>query len=297
MKTTRLALFAMILLGIFMAAESCQKSENPFDKIDRPIDSSGIELPFDTASISGLHRYIFQEKCAIPSCHGGTFEPDFRTPQSSWGTLVWAPVVKNTSDYRFQFRVIPGDFQKSWLHERCVTDDPILGRMPRYADPLTAKELFYIKKWITNGAKDINGQAATQPNLNARIYDVGAFGPNDARYDTIRASYAAPFSMPKNTDVYLVPFFYDNETPVKNLLDVKLRLSLDVNFSSFQDIPLAYNPQFDVWGGTLKTGQFPVGTVVFMRTQMRDADHQTVAGLPNNSSPDYMLEHYSFKIE
>ncbi len=296
MKKTILA--AALAAAILSLQNCASKGDNPFDDIDRPIDSTGIDQPFDTASISGLHRFILKEKCAIPSCHGGTFEPDFRTPQSAWSTLVWAPVIKNTDDYRFQFRVIPGNVNESWLHERCVTDDPILGRMPRYADPLSATELFYLKKWIADGAKDINGQPAPpSPNLNARIYDMVALGPNNTRLDTVRAAFDEPFSMPKSTDVYLIPAFYDNETPTEKLLDTKLKVSLDANFSTFKDLPLTFVPQFGVWLAQVNTGLWPSGSLVYMRVEMRDTDHQAVAKLPSALSPVYMVKHFSFKVE
>jgi hypothetical protein len=296
MKNIHFFCFAIFALVFIFINESCRKTANPFDEIVRPIDSTHVSLPFDSTSITGLYRLIFKEKCAIPSCHGGTFEPDFRTPQSSWSTLVWAPVIKNTPDYRFHFRVIPGDFKNSWLHERCVTDDPILGRMPRYADALSARELYFIKKWILDGAKDVNGNTIPQPNLNARIWDVGAWGPN-GQLDTNRTSWAAPFFVPANSIISLNPYFFDSETPVKDLKDVKLLLSSDPNFATSIEIPLTFNAQYDVWGGQFNTGLVASGTLIYMRAQMRDTNHTEISMQPNEFSPRYMLQHFSFLVQ
>jgi hypothetical protein len=297
MKINKLTAVFGVFLMTFFVIESCQKSKNPFDDIDRPTDETEENQPFDTATITGLHRTIFKEKCAIPSCHGGTFEPDFRTPQSSWSTLVWAPVIKNTDDYRFQFRVVPKDEIGSWLIERCVTDDPILGRMPRYADPLTDREIFLMKKWIANGARDVNNQPAPpRPNLNLRCWDVGCWAGSD-RQDLNRPEWSAPFSMPKNTTVALVPFLYDEDTPAVKFKNVKLLLSKDVNFASSINVPLTFNSQYETWNGTLNTGQFAVGDVVYMRIFGRDEDHNSDVQIPSASALIYLKKHLSFVIE
>jgi hypothetical protein len=296
MKNIKYVCFVALAAAFFSISESCRKSDNPFDDIVRPTDSSDVNLPFDSTSMTGIYRLILKEKCAVPSCHGGTFEPDFRTPQSSWSTLVWVPVIKNTPDYRFAFRVIPGDFANSWLYERCVTDDPILGRMPRYADALTPRELYFIKKWILDGARDVNGNTIARPNLNARIWDVGAWGPN-GQLDTNRTSWVAPFLVPASTIISLNPYFFDSETPVKDLKNLKLLLSSDPNFATSIEIPLTYNAMYDVWGGQFNTGLVASGTLVYMRAQMQDADHSAPAMQPNDFSQRYIIQHFSFLVQ
>ncbi len=85
---------------------------NPFgDASDNIEDGDTI----DPRTIAGLHRYIFAVKFANPTCHDGSFEPDFRTVESSYQTMVYHPVTKNSEDERFRFRVYPNKADSSWL--------------------------------------------------------------------------------------------------------------------------------------------------------------------------------------
>ena len=65
---------------------------NPFDTVtySTPIPN----VPIDSQSFLGLHQYIFSTTCAVPGCHDGAFEPDFRTVQSAYNTLVLHRVEK-----------------------------------------------------------------------------------------------------------------------------------------------------------------------------------------------------------
>lgn len=74
-------------------------------------DGGDIEKPFpngkDTVivlkdtwnynTIQGLHAGLFKPTCANSGCHDGNFEPDFRTVESSYYSLVQQPVIKRTS--------------------------------------------------------------------------------------------------------------------------------------------------------------------------------------------------------
>ena len=59
------------------------------------------------------HKNILEPKCANPACHDGTFEPDFRTIEGSYNTLVYHPVTKNDEDLTYEHRVVPGDIRAS----------------------------------------------------------------------------------------------------------------------------------------------------------------------------------------
>src|SRR6187402_3508396 len=112
------------LMVIFLAATGCKKEENPENPYDTGSSTSVVNEPnLHPDSIAGLHKNIFSMRCAIPGCHDGTFEPDFRTVQSSWSSLVYMTVNKTTVDSSryFNYRVIPGDTAKSFLLERLIT--------------------------------------------------------------------------------------------------------------------------------------------------------------------------------
>ncbi len=104
---------------------------NPYDTLQYP-ENKVPEIAVDSNSFLGIHKYILSKKCAVPACHDGSFEPDYRTVQSAYNTLVYAGVVKNDSAKSFEYRVVPGDTAHSWLHERITTTDAVLGRMPLY---------------------------------------------------------------------------------------------------------------------------------------------------------------------
>jgi len=79
------ALLSLGIIGIFVL--SCTKStgvvDNPYDKIVRNVDTVVTTEP-DPASLEGIHKNIFVKTCANSGCHDGTFEPDFRTAESSF---------------------------------------------------------------------------------------------------------------------------------------------------------------------------------------------------------------------
>ena len=204
-----LSISVIIILMVF----ACKKKEvitrnyqnkpgNPYDSIDYG-NNNPAPVEIDSNTILGIHTYIFQPRCAQPACHDGAFEPDFRTVQSAYNTLVYQQVYKNSNDSDFTYRVLPGDTAASWLHERITTNDPVLGRMPLYDKPLTPSELKSIEDWILDGAKDIFGNNPALPNTQGTcvgylVFDTDSSGP---RLDTIRDFIALPFKVPENTDL------------------------------------------------------------------------------------------------
>jgi hypothetical protein len=72
---------------------SCQKNEvpeNPFNNYTPNQDTvKFIYQDPDSFSIAGLYTYIFKPTCANVGCHDGTFEPDFRTLESAYNSLVF----------------------------------------------------------------------------------------------------------------------------------------------------------------------------------------------------------------
>ena len=165
-----------------LVAVSCKKEvvrnepDLPFNPFDTLTFSEEVleTIEIDSSSFLGLHTYILKPTCAVPGCHDGNFEPDFRTIQSSYNTLLYAPVVKNDLAGTFTYRVVPGDTALSWLHERITTDDEILGRMPLY-DTLYQHELAKITQWILDGAPDVMGISPILPNYQPVTYGFLAY--------------------------------------------------------------------------------------------------------------------------
>ena len=111
-----------IITEIFQACKKDDNApENPYDNIDRTITINQPTDP-DPNTIAGLHKNIFFPKCANPGCHDGTFEPDYRTIESTFYTLVYQPVNLVTLDSAkiFTLRVIPHNTSDSYHSRRSV---------------------------------------------------------------------------------------------------------------------------------------------------------------------------------
>jgi len=189
------------LHGIFFLAavlffiSSCSKSITtepgtlPFNPYDTVNYNSNVipPIPIDSSSFLGIHKYILSVKCAVNGCHDGSFEPDYRTVQSAYSTLVYAPVIKNTADNFFTYRVVPNDTADSWLWFRLNTTDQTIGRMPLY-DTLYPAQREKISNWIMSGAPDLFGNSPAKPTYTPSFYGLVAYLPDDNnfRVDTAR---------------------------------------------------------------------------------------------------------------
>jgi hypothetical protein len=126
--------------------------------------SSAQGVTFDSTFFH-LYKTIFSTRCAVPTCHDGSFEPDFRTPVSAYETLVYHPVIKNNDHKDFRYRVVPYDTLHSVLHER-ITNCCFVNkndRMPfTIGETLSTDEIGMITNWITDGAKDFDGKIQNQ---------------------------------------------------------------------------------------------------------------------------------------
>lgn len=155
------------LLAITIGMFSCKKEYvNPYDQVEvkDPVDTLDIELT--PTSIAGLHANIFAPTCANSGCHDGTFEPDYRTIESTYNTLVYQPIIKNDPNGTYEYRVLPGNAEGSQLMARLTFDiDDNSGIMPLVIEPESDwpdKKQEYIQNirdWINDGAKDILGNS------------------------------------------------------------------------------------------------------------------------------------------
>ncbi len=298
---------AFIVLLSVMFLNGCKKDplpENPYDSVNYNPNPNNPSNP-DPTSITGLHKNIFSLKCATPGCHDGSFEPDYRTVQSTYSTLVYQPVIKNNPSGSFIYRVIPYDTSGSWLHERLITNDPVLGQMPLYSTPLSQAEMNNINAWIMNGARDANNQVAALPALpNDPPVVVGyvAFDSNNNRIDTNRVDGISfnPFIVPSNSMVTLYFLITDDSTSAANLLVNQLRLSTSINdFTGAQIINASFVQigALQLWGLQVNTGSFATGANVYMRYHVNDGSHPFNMEYPNNNTLTYLKTLYSFYIQ
>ncbi|MCX6351605.1 MAG: hypothetical protein NTX03_07075 [Bacteroidetes bacterium] len=320
MKKKQLFFFAIIGFAIAVA---CNKKEtvdkgttkgtlpiNPYDTI-HPTYRPPVDVKLDTSTIAGLHAYIFSKKCAMPACHDGAFEPDFRTVESSYNTLVYhKPVKYDWAGKRYSYRVYPLLPDSSWLHVRVTTDDKVLGRMPLYANALTQKEVDAIDRWIKNGARDFLGNSPAIPNYEPTIYGVYAELPDAKNYrvDTIRGKVPIyPFYIPKNTNVTMYFCIYDDKTLPYFLTYNKIKFSTsptDFSNAITKDLTFLTTPvTLPVYNNVkvpfyfsikINTNLFKPGDLVYMRYYVKDADHSSPSELPANA---YLMQSYfSFQV-
>lgn len=245
----------MLLLAGCQEEGDPDPPQNPYDGIMQPVEKE--EQPPDSNSILGLHQFIFERTCADPGCHDGSFEPDFRTVYSTYRSLVLHPVIKNSLNGGpvFEYRVVPGDYQSSWLHERVTTDDQTLGRMPLYKEPLTAGEINAIRSWIENGAPDVYGNAASvgpqRPKLTGLISYIDTFGIW-VRVDTFKTNFYDPIGSFKNQRVQIWFCVEDDNTPTAELELNRVDFGKTESFyiADFEN-GRSYNAQFDPQGKTI----------------------------------------------
>ncbi len=296
------ALFTGIVVSVL--SDSCKKDApppNPYDTIDYGT-GGGSSQPPDPNTIVGIHYNILRVKCAMPGCHDGHFEPDYRTVQSSYSTLVYHPVKKYTVDSAFRYRVVPYDTAASWFHERLTTDDANLGRMPLYSSPLSASEMNCINKWIMDGARDMFGNSPALPNTKPVV--VGYIATDSAfnRIDSIRVGgvFYNPFIVSANSKIKIVMVVEDDSTAVSALTVNKLKLSYAMNDFASSAIYSAYYFSlggYSLWIADVNASVFSVGDVLYMRYYVNDGNHAADTEFPSAESAAGYKTYYSFKIQ
>ncbi|HLG34738.1 MAG TPA: hypothetical protein VI757_07635 [Bacteroidia bacterium] len=306
-----------IIASALLIFNGCSKEdpapENPFGPqvIVHDTDTTTTVIP-DPYSITGLHKNIFSTRCNVPGCHDGTFEPDFRTIQSSYSTLVYQRVNKVTVNNvdSFTFRVIPFDTTNSFIHERLTTTTP--DYMPSNGNRLSQAEINQINTWIMNGAKDINGNIPVAPNnLPNLIPDSGYYWAFDSltfvplygnmistsRYQGV--SYY-PFLVGANRTMKIIFWVQDDSTALGNLQVNQCKLSLIENdFSAAQTVTatfINFGAPLQFWMVTFPV-TWTVGTQVYFRYYVRDADNPATVEFPRNDMPFYYKSYFSFLVQ
>lgn len=314
-----LGMLAMTLIALFSSCKpdivpgpEPELPFNPFDTVDyTPGDDPGVLV--DSSSFLGIHKYILSTTCAVPGCHDGSFEPDYRTVQSAYNTLVYHPVVKNNASNDFDYRVVPGDTAMSWLHERLTTDDIILGRMPLYDSALTASELRHVEEWILSGAPDVYGNNPMLPNYQPQTFGFVCYAEdtNGLKLDTIRNSPIEPMEVPGGVNNLHFWFGLYDDVDLPPLLTYnKVRISEHpTDFSAAQEFSLTptFTPFWasSVFGGPLPffhysdipTAGLVPGRIYYIRVYVKDSSHAQPTEIPEDGSQLYLFTYFSFVIQ
>jgi len=293
---------------------SCEKDnvvekeevKNPYDNWEENDEDNTEAL--EKGSFAYIHKYILKTKCAVPACHDGAFEPDFRTIESSYNTLVFHRVVKNDAEGSYEYRVVPGKPEESWLYNRITTDDAVLGRMPLY-DTLSPERVEMIRKWIEDGALNSNNSAPEVSVADVEFQGLMATLPDffNYRIDTIGRRPRDPFpilSKQLNRVYFSLNSSYKDP---KDLESVKLKISKDAfGFSNAQElqINLLQDPvQGPKRGGgianyyhyiEIAAGDFKEGDLYFMRIEITDSGN--ISLFPTEGSQLSAITYMSFIV-
>ena len=322
-------LFFSLFSSLFLVTCTEDDLPNPYDDVDY----NDTPLMIDTVSpysFVKIHRDILFPSCSSLGCHDGRFEPDFRTVESAYNTLVYYPINKNNASGEFKFRVVPGDTALSVLHERltncCFVDQD--DRMPQVQGgaPLLQDDIDKISVWIMEGAKDISGGNVAEPS-NTLPWVKHCVVANDS-YDTLYGKCGDggfPFSLPQNEQVHFMFRVDDDSTAAADMLINQLSLSENSNdFSNpifsdeatyfkkwrwgsplgesaeapgTQSLTDSFNIKGAYWIVSLNTATvLQSGTRYFMRYTIDDGDNPSVDS-PNNESATAEKENWSFTID
>lgn len=311
----------MLVLLVFACKN--EKPENPYDELERNATTGPNTLQnIPDTNFAWLHERIFRPTCANSGCHDGTFEPEFRTIAGAYNSLVNHPVIANNPSNSFTYRVVPGNAQMSWLHERMTTDvENTSGMMPLYPADTTpdwiANKSFYIQKitdWINAGAKDMYGNAAPLAGSNAAplVYGMQIFPLNNttapyAREEGTTLPIGSILVPAQQVDVWL--FAYDDNAFLTGFESFSIKMSDNVSdFSNAVDVPCTLSgpiTTFDFTGNsgpfhykaTLDLSGIPSGTSRFIRAYMDDGAQTSITEIPNASSNYFWYLLFSLKIQ
>ena len=292
---------------------------NPYDDIVYPTPPAPVDT-LNPNSFIAIHRDILHPRCAVPGCHDGSFEPDFRTVQGSYSTLVYANIIKNNSDSTFTFRVVPNDASQSVLYERltncCFVNQN--DRMPQdnIGIALESEYISRIENWIMDGAKNMFGEIAQYPNqapqisyfaavdtfeLSAVIAAANSGFPLSAAGNRIDGIYYNPFVLNANQNFAMLIAIEDDSTALGSLQINKLRFSYDEDDFSpsapgYQERTAQFFaiPGFEIWYVQLNASLFNTEEVVYMRYTVSDGDG--VTEMPRDEMVIQIKTFWSFYI-
>ena len=299
-------IYSIFILCLVFSCKKEEVPENPYDSIDRTVKNTGTTEP-DPNSIVGLHKNIFFPKCANPGCHDGTFEPDYRTVQSTFSTLVYQRVNKVTLDSvkLYTERVVPNNTSDSWLIERLTTQTSEY--MPSNGVRLNTLDINHVKNWINAGCPDYNGTLPVKPNLQPNIIGYAAFDASNNRIDTIRLNNQNinPFIVQSSSTITIAFAATDTSDGIDgtdpSLFTVKeIRFSTDTNNFNGSTVISAsvYLPQYEAWVVTVPITTWTTGTTVYFRIYVNDGDHPGVnSEFPRVESYDYYKTLYAFYVQ
>ena len=295
------------LITILGCKEELPQPYNPYDEVIYEVNFEPVNQN-ELNSLTRTHDEIFQPKCNVLGCHDGSFEPDFRTPQSTYSTLVYHSIIKNNAQEEFKFRVVPGDTANSVLWQR-ITDCCFVNqndRMPQdnIGISMPQSAIDQIGSWIMSGAPDIFGNSMSAPNTFPNINNFGVYNLDyDTSYSQNRIDdlWYMPFIMPENTDLNMVINVEDDITPNLELIYNKIKISTDSDdFTNAIELTATChdNEEFDSpFIINFNSNLFEGNQQYFMRYYTSDTNINELTEFPETEDESYYKSIWSFIVQ
>ena len=305
-----------ILFFVFLViCSSCKEELNPFEFDDNTNSNNDTVYFTDPTSFSALHNNIFSTTCANSGCHDGTFEPDFRTIESSYNSLVYQPPIKNDLNNTFDYRVKPGNSLQSVLYHRLIVDiDGISGIMPLESeddwDNNQEEYIQNIKDWIDQGAKDMFGNLPSLPNDIPIGRGMVAFNSGQTNNPLSRDASGSVLVSNSLSSIDIWFSVIDDILLSYNLQHNKVKKSTSLfnfNVISAEDLEVFSTPvsQLGFFSNssneeyfhkyTLDLSSYNTGDIIYLKIYVQD-DVNPITEIPNNGSTFNFLRHFSLKI-
>lgn len=303
------------LLSLFLLVSACKKEHNnPFDRDDddAPVDTSTFELEY--GSFAWIHHHVLGQLCANSGCHDGNFEPDFRTIYSAYNTIVYQPVIKNSPQGNYTYRVLPGNPSQSLFLSRMKYDiDGVSGIMPLVVEPgtdwLQRKEEYLdaISKWIQDGAKDHMGNIPEPGDVPPQV--VGVAAQNNSQWLQRADGGIGHIQIPQSaTNVRFYFAVQDDNTAPQEIGHNQIRFSTHPN-----DFSQSSQYALQILGTPVTHTGFPSGEAdyyhyidfspqslaapgqtIFFRIYVTD-NSNPVAEIPSTGAANYVINYFSFR--
>jgi hypothetical protein len=317
----RRRIFVLLLLVFsfsLLTLSSCKDdNKNPYDDSSlQPPPAPNPDDNLEPGSFQYIHAKVFKPTCANSGCHDGTFEPDFRTVNSSYNSLVYQPVIKNDFNDTYTYRVQPYNADLSVLKNRLTVDiDGVSGIMPLSVDPNNTDWVQYkteyiqdIINWINNGAKDMFGNPAQPGNFLPQVTGVAAFKGGTSQQLAGDANNV--IIVPAGTQSVDVLFaLQDDSSSDANIGYNKFKFSTQlINIANAAEQTLqTITPQLGIgfYGdnvqftrkASINTSTYLPGTIIFVRIYVNDEDHVNPSEIPSDGTSPDMVNFFTLRIQ
>lgn len=315
MRMRKQTFFSLMIVGSALLWSACKDKgvdslPNPYDdpkELDNHDQVFTEEKELELSSISGLHHYIFKPTCANSGCHDGNFEPDFRTVQSTYNTLVKQPIIKNDQSNPLEYRVMPGDAARSMIIRRLETDlNGNSGIMPLSLEPdsdwptYKSEYILRIKNWINGGALDMEGNPPDTLDFPPQLVGVLATQQGGV---VVRGGKFKPIAVSKSggpATIWIA--LKDDLLDPSELQNVGVDTTMNPTAFTQMPVPMLFQSsgmthtgfktdletyQFSV---TMNLGQYRQGDIIWMRFYADDGGRTTIN--PNRNSL-YDFQYYA----